>query len=1085
MAPVYSVCIAAAEWRVCPPWIDDVESDTARGDPMHREGSLCVQCGAELQAGARFCSQCGRRVDTPAAESAAVPAGERRQVAILFADLSGYTRLSRAQDPEETHALLTRFFELVDGVIERSGGTIDKHIGDAVMGVFGAPVAYGNDVERALRAAVAIHDAMAGLSVDSGRKLGTHIGVASGEVVAAATGSTAHRNYTVTGDAVNLAARLTDLAAPGETVISDDVQRASATFAETASLGDVAIRGLPDAVRAAKLVALRPIVATAHELLGRNAERQRFASIVDRALADRRGAVALICADPGMGKSRLAEALMADALRKGAQCHSAAVLDFGVARGHDAIETLACHLLDVPHGDATQARQRAFERALAAGKADLDDAPYLADLLLLPQSGSSLYDAMDNEARRGGKLRAFVGLVERAARSRTVVLLVEDVHWASGWVLACLREVATLAERMPIVLALTTRRDGDPISGRWLAAIERFDLPPLAREDALALARAHLAASPDLAVRCVDRAQGNPLFLMQLLRSDSDDSAVPATIQSVVLARLDRLAPADKGAMQAAAVIGQRFPLALLRELVDDAHYVPTAPVERDLLRNDDQGTGDLQFTHALIRDGAYASLLHASRRALHEKAARWYATRDPTLHAEHLDRADDPRAAQAYLDAARAEASARRPEAALALVMRGRQLAAAAPVRFELSALAGDLNAELDQGNAAIAAFEQALDEAVSDRDRVRAWIGIAFARRLMSDVSRGLAALDAADRHAKGEDSVRARARIAYLRGSLHFAAGSAAECRRHHEQALALAHAAGDVECEAQALSGLADALYAQGRMRSAHSAFLRCLDLCARESLTRLALPNHCMVAILDVYLGDTGAALARFDRVRRTARDLRYRFAETMCEEAASWVLVFSGRFDEARDALARGLELARTVGARRFETILLVSLARLRMHDANLDDARRCLEDAWALSEEVGHRFAGPLVLAGLAAAARTEGERKAALENGERWLRDECVSHCYLGFHQAAIDIALDHGHWDEAERQATLLEDYLRDEPLPLTDFIVARGRALAAAGRGEADVSALLQCRERASALQLAGYLPSLERALAATA
>jgi hypothetical protein len=270
-----------------------------------------------------------------------------------------------------------------------------------------------------------------------------------------------------------------------------------------------------------------------------------------------------------------------------------------------------------------------------------------------------------------------------------------------------------------------------------------------------------------------------------------------------------------------------------------------------------------------------------------------------------------------------------------------------------------------------------------------------------------------------------------------------------------------------------------------MRSAHSAFLRCLDLCARESLTRLALPNHCMVAILDVYLGDTGAALARFDRVRRTARDLRYRFAETMCEEAASWVLVFSGRFDEARDALLRGLELARAIGARRFETILLVNLARMRMHDANLDDARRCLDDAWTLSEEVGHRFAGPLVLAGLAAAARTEGERKAALENGERWLRDECVSHCYLGFHQAAIDIALDHGHWDEAERQATLLEDYLRDEPLPLTDFIVARGRALAAAGRGEADVSALLQCRERASALQLAGYLPSLERALAATA
>ena len=1053
---------------------------------MNRETSRCPQCGAELAADARFCSQCGRRVDAPATKRAAPPAGERRQVAILFADLSGYTRLSRTQDPEETHALLTRFFELVDGVIERFGGTIDKHIGDAVMGVFGAPIAHGNDVERALRAGVAIHEAMASLSTESGRKLGTHIGVASGEVVAAATGSAAHRSYTVTGDAVNLAARLTDLATPGETVISDDVQQASAAFAETTSLGDLAIRGLANTVRAAKLVALRPIVSTAQALLGRDDERRRFGGVVARAERERRGAVALVCADPGLGKSRLAEALMADARGSGADCHSATVLDFGVARGHDAIETLACSLLGVPHGDATDARRLGFERAIAACKADRDDAPYLADLLLLPQAPGSLYDAMDNEARRGGKLRAFTDVVENAARSRVLIILVEDVHWASEWVLDCLRAVATLAGRLPIVLALTTRRDGDPITGRWPSElIERFDLPPLARKDALALARTHLAGSPDLAERCVDRAQGNPLFLMQLLRSDTDDSAVPPTIQSVVLARLDRLAPADKAAMQAASVIGQRFPLALLRELVDDARYRPIAPIERDLLRSDDRDAEVMQFTHALIRDGAYASLLHASRRALHEKAARWYETRDPTLHAEHLDRADDPRAARAYFAAAQAEATARRPDVALALVARGRRLRADVPVRFALAALAGDLNAELDQANAAIAAFEQALADAADDRDRVRAWIGIAGARRLMSDVSRGLAALDEADRFTAGEDGVRARARVAYLRGSLHFAAGDAEECRRHHERALSLAHAAGDAECEAQALSGLADALYAQGRMRSAHSAFLRCLDLCARESLTRLALPNHCMVAIIDVYLGNTAAALARFDRVRRIARELRYRFAESMCEEAASWVLVFSGRFDEARDALARGLELARAVGARRFETILLVNLARIRMHEGARDDARRCLEDAWTLSEEVGHRFAGPLVLAGLAAVARTDDERNAALEQGERWLRDGCVSHCHLGFHQAAIDIALERGAFDEAERQATLLEDYLRDEPVALTDLIVARARALAAAGRGAADVSALLECRERATALQVVGYLPSLERALAAIA
>src|SRR5438046_3897427 len=201
---------------------------------------VCNECYGALPTAARFCPHCGARVG---AAPAAAP-GERRQVTIVFADLSGYTHLSSTLDPEETHRFLTRFFERTDAVIARWGGTIDKHIGDAVMGVFGAPVAYGNDVERALRAAIDIHGAMAALSSESGRQLATHVGIASGEVVAAATGSAAHRNYTVTGDAVNLAARLTELARAGETVVSEDVQRTLAALADFEPLGTVPIRGL-------------------------------------------------------------------------------------------------------------------------------------------------------------------------------------------------------------------------------------------------------------------------------------------------------------------------------------------------------------------------------------------------------------------------------------------------------------------------------------------------------------------------------------------------------------------------------------------------------------------------------------------------------------------------------------------------------------------------------------------------------------------------------------------------------------------------------------------------------------------------
>ncbi len=176
-------------------------------------GEACGDCGAALPPQARFCPQCGARV---AAAPPPAAAGERRPVAILFADLAGFTRLTSEADAEEIHRLLGRYFDLVDGAVARAGGSVDKHIGDATMAVFGAPVAHGNDVERSVRAACEIHEAMATLSAEFGRTLAAHVGIASGEVVAASTGSAVRADYTVTGDAVNLASRLEELAEPGE-----------------------------------------------------------------------------------------------------------------------------------------------------------------------------------------------------------------------------------------------------------------------------------------------------------------------------------------------------------------------------------------------------------------------------------------------------------------------------------------------------------------------------------------------------------------------------------------------------------------------------------------------------------------------------------------------------------------------------------------------------------------------------------------------------------------------------------------------------------------------------------------------------
>lgn len=223
------------------------------GQPLE---ATCVECGARLPAGRKFCGACGAAVvPPPAAAPPAVqpPPGERRQVTVLFADLAGFTRLSRDRDPEQVHALLNRFFATTDAIVQRYGGSVDKHIGDAVMAVFGAPVAHGNDPERAVRAALDIQQAVGRLD----DALHVHIGIASGEAVASGTGSDAHQQYTVTGNVVNLAARLQDLAGPGETLISDSAWRAVAPVAQCEPLPQTAIKGFDAPATVWRLVGLR------------------------------------------------------------------------------------------------------------------------------------------------------------------------------------------------------------------------------------------------------------------------------------------------------------------------------------------------------------------------------------------------------------------------------------------------------------------------------------------------------------------------------------------------------------------------------------------------------------------------------------------------------------------------------------------------------------------------------------------------------------------------------------------------------------------------------------------------------------
>ena len=1051
---------------------------------MDGSAQRCGGCRAELPPRARFCPQCGARV-ADAASAAAAPssAGERRPVAVLFADLAGFTRLTSEADAEEVHRLLGRYFEVVDGIVVRSGGAVDKHIGDATMAVFGAPVAHGNDVERAVRAACDIHDAMAVLSAEFGRTLATHVGVASGEVVAASTGSAVRADYTVTGDAVNLASRLEELAGAGETIVSDDVRAALGTRLDVESRGTVAVRGFAREMPVWRVRALHAPAPERHRLVGRATERARLHAFVSSMRESGRGGAVLVRGDPGLGKTRLAEEVAAEAASAGVGVHLASIVDFGAAQGRDAVAMLARSFVGVVDEEGAGAARAALDRALAQGLVDDVHEPLVADLVGAPQRAGSRFDAMDPAARLRGRVDALADLAARAAQAVPRLLLVEDLHWAAPTVVDALGALADRAHDHPFALVLTSRREGDPVSGVWPEGrCERVDLQPLSTDEGLELARAFLDARPELARRCVDRAQGNPLFLTQLLQSGADGDAVPGSIRNVVLSRLDRLPPREKTALQAAAVVGVRFAPDLVAHLAGSDATLDEA-IARELVRPSGS-PGELMFAHALIRDGAYSSLLHATRRDLHRRAAAWFAERDPALRAAHLDRAEDTEAAAAYLEAAHVAARALRHDAALALVRRGSELSAPREIRHALAAFEGDVSRDLGDAHASAAAWERALSLAAGDAERCEAHIGLAAAHRLTSAVEAGMAALDAAEPLAGRLGAARELARIAYLRGSFDFVRGDAAACARDHERALKYAREAGDEAHEAQALSGIADVLYAQGRMASAHQAFVRCVALCDRRGDLRFSLMNRCMIGITGSYLCRLDESLAAIEEARVAARGIGHRVAEVMADECGAMVLVGAGRFGDAREPAERSLALARRIASRRFAAIDVTLLGYIAIASGDRAGARSILDEAWAMCEEIGLRFGGAIVMGAKALAADGERERRDSLARGEALLDAGTLAHNHMWFRRDAIDASLAAGDADEALRHAAALERYMEGEPAPWSDFHVARARALAAALRGEGIGTALHALRERALELELRGALPALDEALASS-
>jgi tetratricopeptide (TPR) repeat protein len=353
------------------------------------------------------------------------------------------------------------------------------------------------------------------------------------------------------------------------------------------------------------------------------------------------------------------------------------------------------------------------------------------------------------------------------------LLIVEDVHCCDAAALGYLVAIAETVSLCPSVLLLTSRIDGDPLELSLRGQIANvslsiIELGPLRRDEALSLAGKLGIGDDRNAAAFVDRANGNPLFLEQLLQSAGGTSLgdLPATVRSVILSRIDGLDPVDRKAIQAASVLGQRFTTAALRHVLGDEAYDCGRLVRHRLLRPD---AGELAFSHALIREGISSSLLKARRQDLHRRAAEWFADRDAVVFAEHLERAGDARAAGAYLSAAKQQAAAYRDEKALELVRRGLGLAQSSADTRSLTGLEGQLLHSLGTIPEALAAYQRALENAETGSQRCDAWIGMAECMRIEDRFAEAFAILDQAEAVAMQADLKAHLSRIHHLRGNL----------------------------------------------------------------------------------------------------------------------------------------------------------------------------------------------------------------------------------------------------------------------------------------------------------------------------
>ena len=995
---------------------------------------------------------------SPKATASLQNESERRQSAILFADLTGYTSLSAELDPEELQDVMSEFFRIADTAIETNGGTVDKHLGDGVMAVFGAPISHGDDTLRAVRAAAQIHTGMQHWSANLDRDLSSHIGIAAGEVLA---GSDINQ-YTVIGDAVNLASRLSDLAKPHETFLSDEVHAEIKHEMHCDDLGRIEIKGLVDPVTVWKVIGERehPLERDLLPYVGREAERAQFNSTIATIPSLGSGAAFIFRGEPGIGKTRLATECLSVAEENGFQSHHVLVLDFGGATGADPLRAMFRSLLEVESDFDPDKRKELADQLVGEPGFNADDAAFIYDMLTIPmpEDMDAFYRAVENTTRNRRKADVLFRVLERAARLRPQIILVEDLHWADRVTRDLCASLVSRSAECPVVILMTSRIEGDPFDPEWRSGtgstpIYTIDLRPLSSRETRQLATvAGLDQAEELATE-MEKAGGNPLFLEMMIRSsaDSHTDALTGNLRSMVQARIDRLDPIDRRAIQAASIVGQRFDLDLVRYLVDTPDYEPKGLLARSLINPMGE---QFLFAHALVREGIYASITRRNAHAMHLKAANWFDGRDLILRAEHLAKAEDERASAAYLEASRALMQSLRFETAKECLAKGYNCAGAEDERYAIAMTLGEAAILSADKDVATSSYRNALEDAANDEDACRAYLGLALSYRDRPDVPvRDVKeALDRSDALANKLGSSELKIESLYYRTYMHNLAAEPPQCLQAAQSAFDLLDENIPPKLRTSTYECLSMANYINGRIRTSIPLSRKMLSLSDEHGIRDKRLMAGYQIGICLYYLFKfTDGIRAVTDAVADAERYGVFR-AAVISNEVASRNHLALGNFEQATHFAERSIGFAEAAGMR-----ARVALAFIRLVDIALamGDATAASNYAAKVLEVSDSTYVRPWALAIAGRANQDQAKAEALFAEADLMLSSrDCIAHDHFHIRALQMDDALDRSDWAAIELAAEKLEDFTRSEPLPWTDFHIKRGRLIAKWGRGEKD-------------------------------